>query len=321
MVELSIETIRDAQERISKYIRRTPLIHSEFLSKLCDGSVYFKLENQQITNSFKIRGALYRMSQLSVEERKRGIITASSGNHAQGVALAAEHLKIPAIIVVPAKISKAKLDKIKKYDVAIIQEGDFNEIERLARELSIVKKLTYISPYNDLGIIAGQGTIALEILEETKQFNSIIVPVGGGGLISGIAIALKSLNPSIEVIGVQTRGASTLYESWKAGRIINIGESYTLAEGLLGGIEPDAITFELIKENVDDLVLVNEKSIEQAIQLLWKKEGQIVEGAGATVVAYILEEKHRFAHREVVGVISGGNIEDSLFQKILDSNL
>lgn len=321
MVELSIEMIRDAQKRISKYIRKTPLIHSEILSKLCDGSVYLKLENQQITNSFKIRGALNRMSQLSVEERKHGITTASTGNHAQGVALAAKYLKIPAIIVVPAKISKTKLDKIKKYDVEIIQEGDFNEIERLARELSTSKGWTYISPYNDLGIIAGQGTIALEILEEIKRLDTILVPVGGGGLISGIAIAVKSIDPNIEVIGVQTTGASTMYESWKVGKVKDIKEHHTLAEGLLGGVEPDALTFELIKEHVNDLVLVNEKSIEHAIQLLWREEGQIVEGAGATVVAYILEEKHRFAHRDVVGVISGGNIEDSLFQKILDSNL
>ena len=257
------------------------------------------------------------MMQLSTEERSRGVVTASSGNHALAVSLAAKHLGIFAIIVVPTNVSKAKLNKMKEYDIKVIQEGNFEEIYTKAREISISKNLTYISSYNDLEVIAGQGTIGLEIYEEIGRVNSIIVPVGGGSLISGIAIAVKSLNPNIEIIGVQTEGASTMYESWKARKVVKVEEYHTLAEGLLGGLDPEAITLELVQKYVDELVLVKEKSIEEAIRLLWKKEGQIVEGAGATVIAHILEKKRKFAKKNVVAVVSGGNIEDSLFQEIL----
>ena len=317
MATITLKTIQDAEKRISEFIKRTPLAYSKFFSELCNGTVYLKLENQQFTDSFKLRGALNRMMLLSAEERIRGVVTASSGNHALGVSLASKNLGISAIIVVPTNVSKAKLNKMKEYDIKVVQEGDFEEIYTRAREISTRDGLTYISSYNDLGVIAGQGTIGLEIYEEIGQLDSIIVPVGGGSLISGIAIAVKSLNPSIEIIGVQTEGASTMYESWKAGRVVHIEEHHTLAEGLLGGLDPEAITLELVQKNVDELVLVKERSIEEAIRLLWKKEGQMVEGAGATVIAHILEEKQKFAKKKVVAVVSGGNIEDSLFQEIL----
>jgi len=259
------------------------------------------------------------MMQLSTEERSRGVVTASSGNHALAVALAAKHLGIFAIIVVKTNVSKAKLNEIKEYDIKVIQEGDFEEIYTKAREISISEDLTYISSYNDLEVIAGQGTIGLEIYEEIGRVDSIIVPVGGGSLISGIAIAVKSFNPNTRIIGVQTGGASTMYESWKARRVVSVEEYHTLAEGLLGGLDPEAITLELVQKYVDELVLVKERSIEEAIRLLWKKEGQIVEGAGATAIAHILEEKRKFVKKKVVAVVSGGNIEDSLFQEILST--
>ncbi|MFX0080609.1 MAG: threonine/serine dehydratase [Candidatus Hodarchaeota archaeon] len=317
MNDLTLEAIKKAHQKIKGFIRKTPLIHSGYFSKLCHSNVYLKLENLQLTNAFKIRGALNRMLQLSSNEKIHGIITASSGNHAQGIGLAAQHLGIPAKIVVPINISEVKLNKIKKYDVSIIQEGDFNEIETKARNLSIKENITYISPYNDINIITGQGTIALEIYKDLKNVDIIIVPIGGGGLISGIAFTAKSLNPNIEIIGVQTKGASTMYESWKVGKIVDIEEFNTIAEGLLGGLESDAITFEIIKKCVDEIVLVKEDSVEKAIYLLWENEGQIVEGAGATVVAHILEKKQKFLSKNVVAVISGGNIEESVFNEIL----
>lgn len=313
---LTIDIIKNAHKRIKDFIKKTPLIHSEFFSDLCKATVYLKLENEQVTNSFKVRGAFNRMLQLSSEEEKRGVITASSGNHAIGVALAAKELGILAKIIVPKVISKLKLDKLKTYDAIIIQEGIYDEVEAKARKLSTNEGLTYISPYNDDEIIAGQGTIGLEIYDEIGNVDAIIVPVGGGGLISGIAIAIKHLNSSIEIIGVQTKGASTMYQSWKKGRIISIKESSTLAEGLLGGLEPNAITWEIIKSYVDEIDLVKEGSIKKAINLLWRKEGQVVEGAGATSVAYILENKQKIKDKTIVAVISGGNIEDSLFKKI-----
>lgn len=317
---LNLEKIEEAYRKIKGFIRKTPLIHSTYLSELCNNNVYLKLENLQLTNAFKIRGALSRMLKLSSEEKSRGVITASSGNHAQGIALVAQHLGVSAKIVVPKNVSELKLSKIKQYDVTIIQDGDFDEIETKARNLSIRENMTYISPYNDINIITGQGTIALEIYKELENVNIIIVPIGGGGLISGIAFAAKSLNPNIKIIGVQTKGASTMYESWKAGKIVIIEEFNTLAEGLLGGLEPDTITFEIILKYVDEIVLVDEESIKKAINLLWKIEGQIVEGAGATVVAYILEAKKKLRNKNVVAVISGGNIENSLLDRLLREN-
>ncbi|MEE9409420.1 MAG: threonine/serine dehydratase [Candidatus Heimdallarchaeota archaeon] len=317
MNSLNLEKIEEAYLKIKGFIRKTPLIHSAYLSELCNNNLYLKLENLQLTNAFKIRGALNRMLKLSSEEKSRGVITASSGNHAQGIALAAKHLGVSAKIVVPKNVSELKLSKIQQYDVTIIQEGDFDEIETKARNLSVRENMTYISPYNDINIITGQGTIALEIYKELENVNIIIVPIGGGSLISGIAFVAKSLNPNIKIIGVQTKGASTMYESWKAGKIVNIEEFNTLAEGLLGGLESDAITFEIILKYVDEIVLVDEESIKKAINLLWKIEGQIVEGAGATVVAYILEAKKKLRNKNVVAVISGGNIENLLLDRLL----
>jgi len=317
MNSLNLEKIEEAYLKIKGFIRKTPLIHSAYLSELCNNNVYLKLENLQLTNAFKIRGALNRMLKLSSEEKSRGVITASSGNHAQGIALAAQHLGVSAKIVIPKNISELKLSKIKQYDVTIIQEGDYDEVETKARNLSVRENLTYISPYNDIYIITGQGTIALEIYKELENVNIIIVPIGGGSLISGIAFVAKSLNPNIKIIGVQTKGASTMYESWKAGKIVNIEEFNTLADGLLGGLESDAITFEIILKYVDEIVLVDEESIKKAINLLWKIEGQIVEGAGATVVAYLLEAKKKLRNKNVVAVISGGNIENSLLDRLL----
>ena len=317
MNSLNLEKIEEAYLKIKGFIRKTPLIHSAYLSELCNNNVYLKLENLQLTNAFKIRGALNRMLKLSSEEKSRGVITASSGNHAQGIALAAQHLGVSAKIVIPKNISELKLSKIKQYDVTIIQEGDYDEVETKARNLSVRENITYISPYNDIYIITGQGTIALEIYKELENVNIIIVPIGGGSLISGIAFVAKSLNPNIKIIGVQTKGASTMYESWKAGKIVNIEEFNTLADGLLGGLESDAITFEIILKYVDEIVLVDEESIKKAINLLWKIEGQIVEGAGATVVAYILEAKKKLRNKNVVAVISGGNIENSLLDRLL----
>lgn len=317
MENFTLNTIKEAQKQINQFIRKTPLIHSEFLSELCNGKVYLKLENQQVTNAFKIRGALNRLSQLTAEEKLRGIVTASSGNHAQGAALAAKHLGIKIKILVPENVSRAKLAKIKKYDVEIVQGGKYDEVETKARETSIREGLTYISPYNDFGIVAGQGTIGLEIYEGLKQVDSVIVPIGGGSLISGIAFALKSLIPDIEIIGVQTEGASTMYESWKVGKVKLIEEHDTLADGLLGGLDPNPITLDLILKFVDKIELVKEETIKKAIRVLWKNEGQVVEGAGATTVAYLIEHKQNFANKNVVAVISGGNIEESLFLKII----
>jgi len=316
---ITLQTVKYASETIQGLVNRTPLIQSHFLSDLCKGEVFLKLENEQRTSSFKIRGALNRMSQLSPDEREKGVVTASSGNHAQAVALAAEHFRIPATIIVPAKTSKMKLSKISKYNVELIIEGDFNEVEGKAKELSRKEGLTYISPYNDEAIIAGQGTIGIEILEELDPINTIIVPVGGGGLISGIGIAAKNIDPNINILGVQSETACVMDESVKAGKIIeNQNEGESIADGLLGGLEEGSITFDLVQQYVDEFILVKESTIRRAIHLLWNYEHQRVEGSGAIGIAAILENRSHFSDKYITSVISGGNIEEELFQEIIN---
>ncbi|UCE09013.1 MAG: pyridoxal-phosphate dependent enzyme [Candidatus Thorarchaeota archaeon] len=318
MALVTLEMIEEAEDTIRGLVLETPLIRSEKLSEITKGEVFLKLENTQHTNSFKIRGALNRMSRLSPGERERGVVTASSGNHAQAVARAAQELNIPATIVIPANVSGAKLEKIRRYDVDIVLEGGFDEVEARARELAEDTGKPYISPYNDADVIAGQGTIGLEIIRQLNSFDSIIVPVGGGGLISGIAIAVKALRPETHVMGVQTEGAATMYQSWLAGKIVQIEEFETLAEAFLGGLEPDSMTFDLIAQNVDELVLTEEVTVAKAIRLLWLEHNQIVEGAGATSIGPIVEDPERFKGMTVVAIVSGGNIEQSLYDRIVD---
>jgi threonine dehydratase len=257
------------------------------------------------------------MSQLDSKDRKRGVVTASSGNHAHAIAFISQLLEIPAKIVVPTCISKAKLAKIKKYEVELIFQGDFDEVEQYAREITLKEGLTYISPYNDDRIIAGQGTVGLEILEDLKCIDTVVIPLGGGGLISGIAIAIKAIKPTIQIIGVQSEVAAVMIESVKAGKILEGEEGESLAEGLLGGLEKGAITFDLVKKHVDELFLVKEETIKEAIYHLWENEHQVVEGAGAITIAAIIENKNHFKDKTTVAVISGGNIEKSLFQEII----
>ncbi len=317
---INLQDIKDAGETIRNLVKRTPLMRSQFLSNFCGGEAYLKLENLQITNSFKIRGALNKMLHLSTEEMKRGVVTASAGNHAQAVAIGAEKLNLSAKIVVPRSTPKVKIDKIRKYDVELILYGDFyDEAEQKAMDLAKKDGLTYISPYNDRLVIAGQGTIGLEILEDLPSVDTVIVPVGGGGLISGISIAVKSVKSSVQIIGVQSEASPVMYESLKAGEIVDVEMRESIADGLFGGIEKGSVTFEIVQTYVNDLLLVKEETIRKAIFLLWDKEKQVVEGAGAAAIAPIIENKGRFMGKTIVAVISGGNIEDKLFRNILAS--
>ncbi|MHA2072173.1 MAG: threonine ammonia-lyase [Candidatus Thorarchaeota archaeon] len=287
MKSISLDTIREARQVLDGVSKRTPMVRSDTLSELCRAEVHLKLENQQHTGTFKMRGAFNRISHLSPGEKAKGVVTASSGNHAQGVAYAAQQLGIPAKIVVPDQV------------------------------MAKTQGLTYISPYNDFLVMSGQGTIGLEIVEDVERFDSIVVPVGGGGLISGIAVAVKSLEPDTEVIGVQTEGSSTFYWSWKAGKVVQVEETDTLAEAFLGGVEEGSVTLDVSMEYVDDIVLVDEETVAEGIRLLWSEQGQIIEGAGATSISPLLKNPERFYGRTVVCVVSGGNIEQSLFDGII----
>jgi threonine dehydratase len=315
---ITLEDVEAARKAIKSLIKRTPLKHSQFLSNFCGGEIYLKLENLQVTGSFKVRGAINKLLSLDAKETERGIITASAGNHALAVAFAAEKLGIHAKIILPINASKVKIDKIKKYNVELVLHGKiYDEAEREAIELAKKDGLTYISPYNDKWIIAGQGTVGLEILQDLPNIDTVIVPVGGGGLISGIGVAVKGVKPSVKVLGVQSEASPVMYESLKAGRIIDVEMRESIADGLFGGIEKGSITFEIIQRYVDDLILVKEETIRKAISLLWDKEQQVVEGSGAAAIAPILEKPNLFKGKTVAVVISGGNIEEQLFQEIL----
>lgn len=313
---VSVDSIEQARKRISEHIKVTPLQHAKALSDLTGASVFLKLENEQITGSFKVRGAFNRLMTLSKEEAERGVMTASTGNHGLGVAFAAKQLGINAKVVFPIGASTVKRDKMEQAGVEIIQDVGYEDVEPYARKLAKECGLTYVSPYNDPEIIAGAGTSGLEIVEQQDSIHTVIVPIGGGGLISGIATVIKAKSPETHMIGVQSEVSPEVYESWKAGHWVEAEESDSLAQGLMGGVESDSITLEIINENVDRIVLVSEESILRAMQFLYEQESLLIEGAGAVTTAALMENASEFEGKKVVLTLSGGNIskEDLLSQ-------
>jgi threonine dehydratase len=236
------------------------------------------------------------------------------------VAYAARKLNFPAKIVVPKTTPKIKIDGIKKYGVGLVLFGDiYDEAEQKAKDLARKDGLVFVSPYNDELTIAGHGTIGLEIIEALPNIDTVIVPVGGGGLISGISIAIKSTKLNVQIIGVQSEASPVMYESLKAGKIVDARKTESIAEGLSGGIEKGSITFKIVQEYVDKVLLVHEETIRRAVYLLWDSEKQVTEGSGAAAIAPIIEKKNLFGGKTVVAVITGGNIEAKLFQSILAS--
>lgn len=315
---IDFSDIKAAHERIRTLVKKTPLIHSKYLSALCKGQVYLKLENQQITNSFKVRGAMNKLLSLTPEEREKGVLAVSSGNHAQAIGVAAEHLNIPAKIIVPKNTPKNKIEKIKQYDITLeIYQGNYDETELYARELSQTTESVFVSGYNDNYIVAGQGTIGIELADQLPTTTEILVPVGGGGLISGISIATKTLLPNARVIGVQPDTNPAFYESLKAGKIIDVELFDSIADGVWGGIEKGSITFEIVQKYVDEIILVKEETLKQAIKHLWFEDKQKVEGSAALSIAPILENPSEYENKTVVGIMSGGNINEELFQKLI----
>ncbi|MFX1482064.1 MAG: threonine/serine dehydratase [Promethearchaeota archaeon] len=314
---VSVKDIRQAHSRIMKHIVTTPLIHSTTLSEMTGGDVFLKLESKQVTGSFKARGALNRLMTLSKDDIKRGVITASTGNHGLGVAYAAKLLGVKAKVVFPRNASDVKKDRLLQAGVDVIQDADYDEIESYARSLAEQKGMTYVSPYNDPEIVAGAGTTGLEILDQLDNIDTVIVPIGGGGLISGIATIIKSESPKTEVVGVQSEVSPEVYESWLAGHWVDVEESDSLAQGLMGGVEADSITLDIIQEYVDRVVLVKETSILHAIQTLYERERLLIEGAGAASTAVILENAQEFSEKRVVLVLSGGNISKEEVQFLI----
>ena len=318
---ISYQDIENARQSFGGEVKKTPLVRSSYLSELSGGEVYLKLENLQLTNSFKIRGAMARMKRLNADEIRRGVITASAGNHGQAVAICAEKLNSKAIVVVPETTPKVKIEKIRRGNVELILHGRvFDIAEQYARKLAKERGLTFISGYNDPMVAAGQGTIGLEILEDLPNVDSVIVPVGGGGLIAGISTAMKSIRPNVEVLGVEPEASAAMYYSLKAGKLIDVETRDTIADGLAGNIERDCITFPIVQKHLKEILLFDETTIRRMIRVLWERERQRVEGAGAISIAPIVSASNRFTGKHVVSIITGGNIDDSVFNEILTND-
>ena len=316
---VSLDDIYLAQTILKPILRKTELIESPFFSEECVNRVFLKPENLQVTGSFKIRGAYYKISKLSNEEKARGIIAASAGNHAQGVGYAAQMLGVKATIVMPETTPIIKVEATKKYGVQVVLHGDsYDDACQKARELEAEHGYVFVHPFDDIDVMLGQGTVALEILKELDDVDKILVPIGGGGLISGIAMAAKILKPSIKIIGVEPEGACCIARSLDEKRVFELKKVDTMADGVAVK-RPGDLTFEVIKEFVDEVVTVSDLDIIEAILLLIEKHKLITEGAGALSVAGL--KKLGPDNKNVVCVISGGNIDISTISAIINRAL
>jgi len=314
--KIALPQISSAHKKIQPHIRKTPLELSHHLSEQSGNEVYLKLENWQKTGSFKIRGAVNKMLSLSSEEKQKGIITASAGNHGLGVAHAAKMLDIQGKIVVPENASLAKIKALQNYDLELLKQGrDYDEAEEIAWQIQKREDLTFIHAFSDPEIIAGQGTIGLEILEDLPDAQTILVPIGGGGLIAGIAIAAKSIHSKVKVVGVQSEASPAMFNSVQAARCLETPIEETIADGLAGRFVAE-FTLELTQKYVDEVVLVSENGIKEAIKLMIENEHMLIEGAAAVGVAALLEERID-AHGKIVVLLSGRNIHSQVLKEIL----
>ncbi|EJQ99010.1 bifunctional threonine ammonia-lyase/L-serine ammonia-lyase TdcB [Bacillus cereus] len=311
ILPLNIGNIKKAQKILYGNARKTPLVKSFYLTSKTGGEIYLKLENMQLTGSFKFRGAFNKISQLTNEEKERGVIACSAGNHAQGVALSSHLLKIKSKIVMPTSAPQAKVDATRGYGSEVILYGDtFDDAKAKCEEIIKETGETYLHPYDDVEVMAGQGTIGLDILDDMWDVDTVIIPIGGGGIISGIAVALKSFNPSINIIGVQAENVHGMKASYDAGEIVSHYKAPTIADGCAVKI-PGNLTFEIVKDLVDDIVTVSEEELEVAMKDLLQRGKAVVEGAGALATAALLAGKvdKYVKGKKVVAVISGGNVD------------
>jgi len=312
----TIDDIRRAQCRIASTARRTPLERSRWLSAEHGRDVLLKLECFQLTGSFKIRGAMAKLSSLTDGERARGVLTVSAGNHGLAVSHCSEALGLEATIVVPQAASRAKVASIRRYPVTLIERGaTYDDAERAARDVERESGATFVSPYNDREVIAGQGTIGLEILEDLPGIDAVVVPVGGGGLLAGVAVAVKAINPLIEVYGAEPLTSPTMTAALEVGRIVEIAEQPTIADGCAGNIEPGSITFPIIQRLVDGIILVSEDSIRTAIGRIAREDHVMIEGSAAISIAALGDPV--LDCKTVAAIISGRNISLDLFAEVI----
>ncbi len=316
----TFDEIKKANSMRGNEIKKTPLIHSPTFSDLTKSEVYLKAEFRQKTGSFKIRGAYYKIKSLSEDEKKHGVVAASAGNHAQGVALASALEEIPCTIVMPKNASPAKVAATKGYGANVILEGvNYDESSAKAKEIAKETGATMIHAFDDPQIIAAQGVIGLEILEDLPDVEEVYVPIGGGGLAAGTLIAIKEKNPNVKVIGVQSRSFPSMYESVKQGAITTSGGARTIADGISVKV-PGQLTFSVINELIDEVVLVDDTEITKAMFLLMERMKFVVEPAGAVSLAYLISKKPA-PGKKVVAVLAGGNVDMYLLGQIVDKGL
>ena len=314
-----IQDFITAKEKLSKVLLKTSLIQSPIFSKEAGNEVYIKPENLQKTGSFKIRGAYNKITNLSDEEKKKGVIASSAGNHAQGVAYGAKESGIKAVIVMPKSTPLIKVESTKQYGAEVVLHGDvYDDAFKKAKELEEKEGYIFVHPFDDEDVIYGQGTIALEILEELPETDIILVPIGGGGLISGIACAAKILKPEIKIIGVEPDGAASAYEAIKEDKVIELKEANTIADGTavkkIGNI-----TFEYIKKYVDEIITVSDYELMEAFLLLVEKHKIIAENSGILSLAALKKLKEK--NKKVVSVVSGGNIDVLMISSMINKGL
>jgi len=316
---LTIDNVYRARNALKGVARKTDVIYAP---KICKGAeVYLKTENLQITGSFKVRGAYYKMSKLSKEEKARGVVACSAGNHAQGVALAAKENGIKAVICLPDGAPISKVEATKSYGAEVcLVKGVYDDAYQKALELRDEQGYTFLHPFDDEDVIAGQGTIALEILEQLHDVDAIIVPIGGGGLISGIAYTVKTLAPSVKVYGVQASGAPSMANSIADHKIEELSSVSTIADGIAVK-RPGTLTYELVEKYVDEVVTVTDDEISAAILALMEQQKLVTEGAGAVAVAAAMFGKVDLQGKKVVCVLSGGNIDVTILSRVIKRGL
>ncbi len=316
---LSLDKIYHASQVLEEVARETGIISAPSICKY--NNVYLKTENLQITGSFKVRGAYYKISQLSEEEKAKGIIACSAGNHAQGVALAAQRSNIPCLICMPDNAPISKVEATRQYGANIeLVNGAYDDAYNRALEIQKETGMTFIHPFDDEDVIAGQGTIGLEILEQLKNVDVVVVPIGGGGLISGVAYAIKTLKPSCKVIGVQAEAAASMYTSINENKIIELESVNTFADGIAVK-QPGPHTYEIIRKYVDEIVTVSDDETAAAILRLMEKQRIVAEGAGAVSVAALMYNKLDCKDKNVVCIVSGGNIDVNILNRVITRGL
>lgn len=323
MLKVTLNDVKKAQETIKGVVKETPVLESKTLSEMTGANVFYKCENLQKTGSFKVRGAVNTIANLTDAEKANGVIASSAGNHAQGVALGAQMTGIKATIVMPATAPLAKVSATRGYGAEVVLNGEVYD-DAYAKAVEIQKETgaTFLHPFNDKYVIAGQGTIGLEIFEQmNNKVDTILCPIGGGGIIAGIATAAKALNPNVKIVGVQTANIPSMYESMKSGKVTTAFKSTSIADGISVKTVGE-LTFNIAKDLIDEVVLVQEDEIAEAVLFLMENQKVVAEGSGAVTTAAILTGKYKPKENEnVVLIISGGNIDVNTLNRIVVKGL